>query len=455
MGKNRYVFWGLVVTTLISALDTNIMQTASPTIVKQLGGRELFAWIFVVYMLASTVTVPLYGKLSDMYGRKKLLMISVALFTVGSILCGLANSMVSLIIYRGIQGLGAGGMVPLSMIIVGDLFTIEKRGKIQAVFSSIWAISSIVGPIMGSFFVETLTWRWIFFINIPIGLLTILCLIPYKEQIEFKKTHIDYKGFFLFGASITLLLLATNVSEPLWYAVVGVIGLVLFVFVERKEAQPFLPVTLFKNKGILMTNLFMLIYCLSFFGTSNYIPLFLQEGAHMNTYKSGLILLSIALGWMFGSTPAGKWIIRFGYKKLFIIGSVITAISGLALYIFIKAITYTNLFMILTVQGFSFGLLFALGTIASQEFAEPNIKGLSTSLQMFLRNIGTSIGVMIMGIIINHTASIVIGMQNVFLYCFILSIITVILSFFIPVKTPTSSQNEDLVSTKNKIEVGV
>ena len=187
MQKNRYVFWGLVISTLISALDANIMQTASPTIVKQLGGMELFAWIFVVYMLASTVTVPLYGKLSDMYGRKKLLIIAVAIFTLGSILCGLANSIVTLIIFRGVQGIGAGGMIPLSMIIVGDLFTIESRGKIQAVFSSIWAISSIVGPVLGSFFVEELTWRWIFFINVPIGIATVLCLIPYKEKIEFIK----------------------------------------------------------------------------------------------------------------------------------------------------------------------------------------------------------------------------------------------------------------------------
>ncbi|MCH6265538.1 MDR family MFS transporter [Neobacillus citreus] len=440
MGKNKYVFWGLVITTLISALDANIMQTASPTIVKQLGGMELFAWIFVVYMLASTVTVPLYGKLSDMYGRKNLLMIAVGIFTLGSILCGMANSMVSLVIYRGIQGLGAGGMIPLSMIIVGDLFTIEKRGKIQAVFSSIWAISSIVGPVMGSFFVETLTWRWIFFINIPIGIATVLCLLPYKEQTEFKKTHIDYKGFFLFGASVSLLLLSTNVGNAIWYVIAGIIGMIIFILVERKEAHPFLPVSLFKNKGILMTNLFMLVYCLSFFGTSNYIPLFLQEGSHMSIYKSGLILLSIAVGWMFGSTPAGKWIIRFGYKRLFIIGSFITALSGLALFMFIKDLSYTNLFLILTVQGFSFGLLFAVGTIASQEFAEANIKGVSTSLQMFLRNIGTSIGVTVMGLIINHTANIVNGMQNVFLYALILSMVTVVLSFLIPAKTAELSE---------------
>lgn len=440
MGKNKYVFWGLVITTLISALDANIMQTASPTIVKQLGGMELFAWIFVVYMLASTVTVPLYGKLSDMYGRKNLLMIAVGIFTLGSILCGMANSMVSLVIYRGIQGLGAGGMIPLSMIIVGDLFTIEKRGKIQAVFSSIWAISSIVGPVMGSFFVEALTWRWIFFINIPIGIATVLCLLPYKEQTEFKKTHIDYKGFFLFGASVSLLLLSTNVGNAIWYVIAGIIGMIIFILVERKEAHPFLPVSLFKNKGILMTNLFMLVYCLSFFGTSNYIPLFLQEGSHMSIYKSGLILLSIAVGWMFGSTPAGKWIIRFGYKRLFIIGSFITALSGLALFMFIKDLSYTNLFLILTVQGFSFGLLFAVGTIASQEFAEANIKGVSTSLQMFLRNIGTSIGVTVMGLIINHTANIVNGMQNVFLYALILSLVTVLLSFLIPAKTAELSE---------------
>ncbi|MEH7072745.1 MFS transporter [Neobacillus drentensis] len=441
MKKNKYVFWGLVITTLISALDANIMQTASPTIVKQLGGMEYFAWIFVVYMLASTVTVPLYGKLSDMYGRKNLLMFAVGLFTLGSILCGLANSMVMLILFRGVQGLGAGGMIPLSMIIVGDLFTIERRGKIQAVFSSIWAISSIIGPILGSFFVEALTWRWIFFINIPIGIATILCLIPYKEQIEFKKTHIDYKGFFMFGISITLLLLSTNIKNSLWYIIIGMIGLIVFVLVERKESQPFLPVSLFKNKGILMTNLYMLVYCLAFFGTSNFIPLYLQEGNQMSIYKSGLILLSIAVGWTFGSTPAGKWILRFGYKILFIIGSFITTVSGLALYLFITDLSYISLFVILTIQGVAFGLIFAIGTIASQEFAEPQIKGMSTSLQMFLKNIGTSTGVTIMGLIINHNANIHIGMKNVFLFALVLSIINIFLSFLIPAKTTAFSKS--------------
>jgi EmrB/QacA subfamily drug resistance transporter len=439
MGKNRYVFWGLVITTLISALDANIMQTASPTIVKQLGGMELFAWIFVVYMLASTVTVPLYGKLADRYGRKKLLMIAVGIFTIGSILCGIANSMVTLVIYRGIQGLGAGGMIPLSMIIVGDLFTIEKRGRIQAVFSSIWALSSIVGPVLGSFFVKTLTWRWIFFINIPIGILTVLCLIPYKEQVDFKKSYIDYKGFFLFGIAVTLLLLATNVSHPLWYVIAGIVVFLIFVMVERKETYPFLPVALFKNKGIFRTNLFMLVYCLSFYGTSNFIPLFLQEGNHMSIYKSGLILLSIAVGWMFGSTPAGNWIIRFGYKNLFILGSFVTALSGLLLYLFVENISYAALFLVLTVQGFAFGLLFAVATIASQEFAEAEIKGISTSLQMFLRNIGASIGVTIMGVLINHAANIVVGMQNVFLFALIFSFVAIFLSFLIPAKTTAVS----------------
>jgi EmrB/QacA subfamily drug resistance transporter len=444
MKKNRYVFLGLVITTLISALDTNIMQTASPTIVKQLGGIDLFSWIFVIYMLVSTITVPLYGKLSDMYGRKKLLIIAVGLFTIGSILCGFANSMITLIVYRGIQGLGAGGMIPLSMIIVGDLFTIEKRGKIQAVFSGIWALSSIIGPVLGSFFVEALTWRWIFFINIPIGIATVLCLLPYKEEVEFKKTHIDYKGFFLFGVSITLILLSTSLRNPLWYVISGILGFILFILVERKEKHPFLPVSLFKNKGLLSTNLFMLVYCLSFYGTSNFIPLYLQEGSQMSIYKSGLILLSIAVGWSFGSTPAGKWIIRFGYRVLFMIGSIITTISGLALYLFIEDLSYIGLFFILTIQGFCFGLLFALGTIASQEFADNTIKGMSTSLQMFLRNIGTSVGVTIMGVIINHGVTLAIGMKNVFLYALALSFITIILSFRIPEKTPSIAETTTL-----------
>jgi EmrB/QacA subfamily drug resistance transporter len=437
MEKNRYVFWGLVITTLISALDSNIMQTASPTIAKQLGGMQLFAWIFVVYMLASTITVPLYGKLSDMYGRKKLLIIAVVIFTIGSILAGIANTMAILVICRGVQGLGAGGMLTLSLIIVGDLFTIEKRGNIQAVFSSIWAISSIVGPVLGSFFVETLTWRWIFFINIPIGIATVLCLIPYKERLNFKKTVIDYQGFVIFGIAITLLLLSTNVSNGLWYVITGILGLIIFAIVERKVQEPFLPVSLFKNKGILIVNLFMLFYSGSFFGTSNFIPLYLQQGNHMSIYKSGLILLSIAVGWMFGGTPAGRWIINFGYKKLFIIGSFVTTLSGLVLYLFIEHLSYFGLFAVLLVQGFSFGLLFAVGTIASQELAEPEIKGISTSLQMFLRNIGTSIGVTVMGVLINHAVSMVIGMKNVFLYALLLSIVTMIFSFLIPSKDTT------------------
>ncbi|WP_075981841.1 MDR family MFS transporter [Bacillus massilinigeriensis] len=435
MKKNMYVFWGLVITTLISALDSNIMQTASPTIVKQFGGMEYFAWIFSVYMLASTVTVPLYGKLSDMYGRKILLVVSVVIFTIGSILCGMANSMVTLIIYRGIQGLGAGGMVPLAIIIVGDLFTIEKRGKIQAIFSAIWALSSIIGPVLGSFFVEELTWRWIFFINIPIGILTILCLIPYKEQREFKKTNIDYKGFFLFGISITLLMLATNVRNPFWYVVFGVIGMIIFILVERKEKEPFLPVTLLKNKGILTSNVFMMFYTLSFFSTSSFIPLYLQEGKDVSIYMSGLILLSISIAWMFGSPPAGKWIIKYGYRRLFIIGSFLTTISGLALYLFIQDIGYWVLFLILGIQGFAFGLLFATGTIASQEFAGFHIKGLSTSLQMFLKNIGNSVGVTIMGVIISKAVTINMGMKNVFLFALLTSLITIIVSFFIPRET--------------------
>ena len=162
----------------------------------------------------------------------------------------------------------------------------------------------------------------------------------------------------------------------------------------------------------------------------------------MSIYKSGLILLSIAVGWMFGSTPAGKWIIRFGYKILFIIGSVITTVSGLALYLFIADLSYLSLFFILTIQGVSFGLLFAVGTIASQEFAESHIKGMSTSLQMFLKNIGTSIGVTIMGLIINQAANIVIGIKNVFLYALCLSFLTILLSFLIPAKTPSGSKSK-------------
>jgi MFS family permease len=217
--------------------------------------------------------------------------------------------------------------------------------------------------------------------------------------------------------------------------------LVIFVLIEQKEEHPFLPVSLFKDRGILMVNLYMLFFCSSFYGTPNFIPLFLQEGNHMSIYKSGLILLSTAVGWMFGSTPAGNWIIRFGYKNLFIIGNIVSTLSGLVLYFLIQDISYIGLFTILTVQGFSFGLLFAVGTIASQELAEPQIRGMSTSLQMFLRSIGTSIGVMVMGLIINHATTLATGMKNIYLFSLFISVITLVVSFLIPAKKTLQSNS--------------
>jgi EmrB/QacA subfamily drug resistance transporter len=444
MKSRTSVMISIVLAMLVASMDTTIMNTTMPIIAGELGRLELYAWSFASYMIASTILAPVAGRLSDLFGRKRVFASGIVVFLIGSMLCGIADNMIQLVIFRAFQGMGAGFMMPFPAIIAGDLFSIEKRGKIQALLTGMWGLSAILAPLLGAFFVEYLTWRWIFYVNLPICIIALLTLIPYKEKYQPKKASVDYLGSILFGAGVTLLLLVTIVEQNRWmYLIIGIVVLVGFYFYEKKQTSPIVPLSMFKNKTITWMNLNGFIGNVALFGTSSFIPLFLQNVAGLSLFKSGLALLSQALGWMCMSIPAGKWILKYGYRRLIIIGNILLFISGVFLMLLNENHGFWYVFAVLIVQGMAFGLLSTVSVIGVQQLVGPHEKGISTSFLMFCRSMGTVIGVTIMGALLISGTDYMEGIHRLFLYGFYGSIVALLSAFFI--KNASSTDENRMV----------
>lgn len=314
------VLISIVLAMLVASMDTTIINTTMPIIVKDLGGYRLYAWAFASYMIFATVLTPIAGRISDLYGRKTILASGIIVFLSGSLLCGLAQSMLQLILFRAVQGIGAGIMNPFPAIIAGDLYPIEERGKIQALFSAMWGISAVIAPLFGAMFTEYATWRWIFYINIPICLLSLFFLRAYKEEYEPKPAAVDYGGAALFTVGVSLTLAATAFKEQaVWLLISGIAVLALFVRFERKQVSPIVPLSLFGNRPVRRMNINAFLSNAALFGTASFAPTFLQEQGY-STFVSGVALLAQSTGWMLMSVPAGKLILRYGYSRLLILG---------------------------------------------------------------------------------------------------------------------------------------
>ncbi|GER65558.1 MFS transporter [Weizmannia acidilactici] len=432
MSNRTSVMISIVLAMLVSSIDSTIMNTTMPVIAKELGRFDLYAWAFASYMITSTILSPIAGRLSDLFGRKKVFGFGILLFLVGSLMCGLATEMIELIVFRAIQGIGAGFMVPFPAIIAGDLFSVENRGKIQALFTGMWGLSAVLAPLLGSFFVTYFTWRWIFFVNLPVCLISFLTLLPYQEHYEPKKASVDYIGAVLFAVSITLLLLDTVVHRnQILYAVIGVVFLIVFYFYEKRQGSPIVPLSMFKNKTIARINVNSFIGTVALFGASSYIPLFLQKVTGLSLLMSGVALLGSSIGWMAAAVPAGKWILKYGYRILFMIGNLLLLISGL-LWIFLNpSHGFYYVFLVMIVHGAAFGLISTVGIIGSQQMVSGHEKGISTSFFMFTRNMGTAIGVTVMGAFLTSGATYMQGIHHLFLFGFCGSILALLTSFFI------------------------
>ncbi|MED4403134.1 MDR family MFS transporter [Metabacillus fastidiosus] len=447
MKSRALVMTSIVLAMLVASIDTTIMNTTMPIITRELGSFDLYAWSFASYMITSTILSPVAGRLSDLFGRKKVFGCGIILFLIGSLLCGMSGSMIQLIIFRAIQGIGAGFMIPFPAIIAGDLFPIEKRGKIQALFTSMWGLSAILAPLLGAFFVEYMTWRWIFYVNLPVCFIAFLALLPYKEKYEPKKAAVDYVGAILFALGVTSLLLTTVVEKnQILYGTIGIAFIIAFYFYEKKQISPIVPLSIFKNKTISWININTFIGTVALFGTSSYIPLFLQNVAELSLFMSGVALLGVAIGWMVVSVPAGKWIIKYGYRNLLIIGNTLLLCSGISLFFLNENHGFFYVFFSLIIQGLAYGLISTVGLIGSQQLVGAHEKGISTSFFMFCRNIGTAIGVTIMGALLTSSTDFMHGIHYVFLFGFIGSIFALLTSFFI--KNETADDNKLVKSSK-------
>jgi EmrB/QacA subfamily drug resistance transporter len=395
----------------IAALDATVVSTALPTVVGNLGGLSLFSWVFSIYLLASTVTVPLYGKLADLYGRKPVLLFGIAVFLLGSVLCGSASSMLELVIFRAVQGVGAGATQPITMTIIGDVFSIEQRARIQGLFSSVWGITSLSGPAIGGLLADGLSWRWVFFINLPIGIIAMVFIwLFFKERAEKQEHVIDYWGTVLLSGSVVALLLGLLEGGPSYgwisaetLTLFGVSGLLLAAFLmqESRAREPVLPLWLFRNKVIVMSCSTIAVCGGLMFGVSSYVPLFAQGVYGGTAFDAGLIVLPMSFSWPLASVIGGRVILRFGYYAAAITGGIFLVIGTSILLTLSRDAPNEMAMLSALVVGFGMGFMTSALIISLQNAVEWRFRGVATASFQFFRTIGGAVSVAIMGALLN------------------------------------------------------
>ncbi|MGF9649819.1 MFS transporter [Pseudarthrobacter oxydans] len=405
------ILMALMLSTGLVAIDSTIVATAVPSIVRDVGGFESFPWLFSAYLLAQAVSVPIYGKLSDMVGRKPIILAGIGLFLLGSILCGIAWSMPALIAFRALQGLGAGAVLPVSITIAGDIYSVEERAKVQGYLASVWAVSSVVGPSLGGIFSSLGIWRGIFLVNVPLCLLAGWMLLrTLHENVERAKHRVDYAGAALLAGSLTLLILGALQGGQAWewdspvgigVFAVGAALLVLFLLVERRAAEPVLPTWVVSRRLLGTTALVSFGVGAVMIGLTSYVPTFLEGALSTSPLIAGLALAALTLGWPISASQAGRLYLRIGFKPTALIGIAVT-VAGLLVLALTSATP--NVALIATscfVVGLGLGLVATPTLIAAQSSVEWNERGVVTSTNMFARSIGSALGVAVFGAIAN------------------------------------------------------
>jgi EmrB/QacA subfamily drug resistance transporter len=407
------VLAAMMLTTALVAVDSTIIATAVPSIVADLGGFAEFPWLFSIYLLAQAVSVPVYGKLSDLFGRKPIILFGIGLFLLGSIMCGLAWNMPVLIAFRVVQGLGAGASTPTTMTIIGDMYSVEERAKAQGYIASVWGISSVVGPTLGGVFSEYASWRWIFLVNIPLCLLAAGMIVRrFGEVVERTRPRIDYRGAALLTAGLTLVVLGVLEGGQSWawdspagIAVpgVGIALLVAFGVAERGAAEPVLPLWVFRRRLLVASGLVSAGIGAVLIGLSSYIPTYVQDALGTGPLVAGFALATLTLGWPVSAAQSGRIYLRIGFRGCATIG-VVAVLAGSALLLLLGRDSSVwqvagTCFLI----GLGMGLTASPTVIAAQSSVGWAERGMVTANNLFLRSLGSALGVAVFGAIVNAT----------------------------------------------------
>ncbi|MDR9854370.1 MDR family MFS transporter [Paenibacillus sp. VCA1] len=401
------VMISILIATFLAAAESSIVTTAMPKIVGSLQGIELMNGVFTVYLLASTVTVLIFGKLSDLYGRKLIFTVGAVFFLIGSVLCGMAQTMEQLIAFRLIQGIGAGAILPVTQTIIADIYpSEEKRARMIGLTAFVWGGAGVVGPLLGGFFVDYVSWHWIFYFNLPFGLLAILFMLIFlKEKVEKSKKTIDYPGILAFSLGMLALLFAVQkggeghwLSWPVLLCIAAFVVLMgLFVWIETKAAEPILPLAMFRRRQIVSSNLIQFLVNAIMMGTLVYMPLWFQGGLGTGAIEAGLMLAPLAIVWAFGSYLCGKMLVKQGMRVTSLAGNMVLVLSGAGLAAMQLSSGQYGFYLISALLGLSFGITVTLYTVVVQSAVAPSLSGVATATNSLFRSLGQMLGASVFG----------------------------------------------------------
>jgi len=404
------IIGGLLLALLLAALDSTIVATALPTIVGEMGGLTHLSWVVTAYLLAQTVVTPLYGKLGDLYGRKKVVQVAIVIFLIGSALCGLARSMTQLIAFRAVQGLGGGGLMVTTQAVVGDVVPARDRGRYQGIFGAVFGLSSIAGPLIGGYFTTHISWRWIFYINIPLGIVAILVIAATLPGASRRVSHaIDYVGAALLATALSGIIIVTDLGglsypwgSPFILSLIAVtlVSVIGFIWAETRAAEPVLPLRLFRNRTFVVSVLVGLIVGFALFGSVTYLPLFLQVVKGDSPTASGLRMIPMMAGMLVSSIVAGQLISRHGrYKTFPIIGTAVMVIGLFLLSRMTPATSIMTTSLMMMTLGLGMGMVMQVLVLAAQNAVDYRDLGVATSGATLFRLIGGSVGTAVLGAI--------------------------------------------------------
>lgn len=409
MNQRRVVLitLGVMLSLFLASMESTIIATAMPTIVGQLGGLEAYSWVFAIYMLTSTTVGPIFGKLSDIYGRRPIYMIAIAIFAVGSLLCGLVTTMPQLIAARAVQGIGAGGLMPLAFIIVGDIFTLEQRAKVQGLFSGVWGVSSVAGPLIGGFLVDRVSWHWVFLINLPVAAVAAALVWTAWSGVPRPagaRPAIDYAGAALLSVGVVTLLLGLNdLRAPgSWGLIaVAVASLAALVWVELRAPSPIIPVRLFRWRLFAVACAHGVLAGWVLFGGMSYVPLFVQGVLGRSATEAGSTLTPMLLGWVLSSIISSRLLLRVSYRSLVITGMAIFLVGAGLITRVRPEISQLELMIPLGLMGIGMGASIPAFLISVQSTVAKSNLGAATATLQFSRTIGGTFGVAVLGALLS------------------------------------------------------